>query len=378
MRNDDPVTTSLDLTGDLGELTSALVNVPSQSRHEGELADLVEKALSRFEHLQVTRIGNNVVAQVGGLKPSRTVLLGGHLDTVPSSGNLPGRIDGACVWGLGSCDMKGGVAVALSLAATVKKPASAITYVFYECEEIVSSAHGLGVLQKAKPDLLKADLAILLEPTNGVIEAGCQGVVRVKVHVDGKRAHVARWWLGQNAIHGLTPILDAVQHTPERKPVIDGLEYREAMQVVGVEGGVASNVVPDQAWVEINHRFAPDRSTEQALAKVRSVVAGAVGSGETDDDLAQVGVHLEVVDAEGAAPPNLTNPVLEEFVRHAGVEVNPKHGWTDVARFAAMNTPAVNFGPGDPKVAHTTDEHVPVTQLTSVYQTLHSYLTGVN
>jgi succinyl-diaminopimelate desuccinylase len=272
--------------------------------------------------------------------------------------------------------MKGGVAVALKLAAMVVKPAPAVTYVFYECEEIVSSANGLGVLQKAKPDLLQADLAILLEPTNGLVEAGCQGVARVKVHVDGKRAHVARWWLGQNAIHGLAPILDAVQRAPERKPVIDGLEYREAMQVVGVEGGVASNVVPDQAWVEISHRFAPDRSSDEALAHVRSVVAGAVGSGEIDNELARVGVHLEVVDVEAAAPPNLTNPLLKKFVSHAGAEVNPKHGWTDVARFAAMNVAAVNFGPGDPKVAHTNDEHVPIAQLNSVYQTLHSYLTG--
>ena len=363
MRNDDPVTTPLDLTDDLGVLTLQLVNVPSESRHEGELADLVASALSGFAHLTVTRIGNNVVAQVSGSMSQQTVLLGGHLDTVPSSGNLPGRIDGDSVWGLGSCDMKGGVAVALKLAATVMVPRSAVTY-------------GLGVLQQAQPELLKADFAILLEPTNGVIEAGFQGVVRVKVHVDGKRAHVARWWLGQNAIHGLTPILDAVQHAPERRPVIDGLEYREAMQVVGVEGGVASNVVPDHAWVEINHRFAPDVSTDQALAKVRRVVASAVGSSETDDELAQVGVHLEVVDAEVAAPPNLTNPLVAQFVDHAGARVNPKHGWTDVARFAAMKTPALNFGPGDPKVAHTTDEHVPTTQLNSVYQTLHSYLTG--
>jgi succinyl-diaminopimelate desuccinylase len=376
MRNDDPMSTSLDLTGDLGELTLTLVNVPSESRQEGVLADLVEKTLSSFGHLKVTRVGNNVVAQVDGLGSQQRVLLGGHFDTVPSSGNLPGRIDGDCVWGLGSCDMKGGVAVALKLAAMVVKPASAVTYVFYECEEIVSSANGLGVLQKAKPDLLKADLAILLEPTNGLVEAGCQGVVRVKVHVDGKRAHVARWWLGQNAIHGLAPILDAVQRAPERKPVIDGLEYREAMQVVGVEGGVASNVVPDQAWVEISHRFAPDRSSDEALAHVRSVVAGAVGSGETDDELARVGVHLEVVDVEAAAPPNLTNPLLKKFVSHAGAGVNPKHGWTDVARFAAMNVAAVNFGPGDPKVAHTYNEHVPIAQLNSVYQTLHSYLTG--
>jgi succinyl-diaminopimelate desuccinylase len=376
MRNDDPMSTSLDLTGDLGELTLALVNVPSESRQEGVLADLVESALSSFDHLKVTRVGNNVVAQVGGLGQQQTVLLGGHLDTVPSSGNLPGRIDGDCVWGLGSCDMKGGVAVALKLAAMVLKPAPAVTYVFYECEEIVSSANGLGVLQKAKPDLLRADLAILLEPTNGLVEAGCQGVARVKVHVDGKRAHVARWWLGQNAIHGLAPILDAVQHAPERKPVIDGLEYREAMQVVGVEGGVASNVVPDQAWVEISHRFAPDRSSDEALAHVRSIVAGAVGSGETDDELARVGVHLEVVDVEAAAPPNLTNPLLKKFVSHAGAEVNPKHGWTDVARFAAMNVAAVNFGPGDPKVAHSHDEHVPIAQLNSLYQTLHSYLIG--
>jgi succinyl-diaminopimelate desuccinylase len=390
MRNDGAVSARIDLSAELAELTLQLVNVSSVSRDEGALADEVEASLQGLPHLQVNRVGNNVVAKCvanGG----RRVLLGGHLDTVPASENFPGERRADTVWGLGSCDMKGGVAVALKLAAEVARPDGDVTYVFYECEEVESVANGLGRLQRESPESLQTDLAILLEPTNAQVEAGCQGVARVKVHVDGKRAHVARWWVGDNAIHGLAPIVAAVGGVGERRPVIDGLEYREGLQVVGVSGGAASNVVPDHAWIEISYRFAPDRSDDEAVTVVRELVAQAVGvvsddaasgpgSGArvavSDAELAEAGLRIEVVDVEGAAPPNLSSGLVPEFLAHSGASVSAKLGWTDVARFAGLGVPAVNFGPGDPLVAHTHDEHVPISQLQSCYATLYSYLTA--
>ena len=366
MRNDGAVSAQLDLSTGVADLTLQLVNVPSVSQQEADLADAVEQALSNLGHLQVTRVGNSIVAtcDVRGAGDAPRVLLGGHLDTVPTAGNLPGELKGDAVWGLGSCDMKGGVAVALTLAAAVARPNVNLTYVFYECEEIESTANGLALLHREVPQALHTDLAILLEPTNAVIEAGCQGVVRVKVVVTGERAHVARWWLGENAIHGLAPVISAVEGFGERRPVIDGVEYREGMQVVGVSGGVASNVVPDQAWVEISYRFAPDRTGEQALGFLSQLIA------EVAPD-----AQVEVVDIEGAAPPNLNNDLVADFVRHTNRAVNAKLGWTDVARFAALGVPALNYGPGDPTVAHTRSEHVPIPQLESVYTTLYSFLT---
>jgi succinyl-diaminopimelate desuccinylase len=378
MRHDGAVSARIDLSAGLAELTLQLVNVSSVSRDEGELADQVEASLRGLPHLQVNRVGNNVVATCAaqGDGDERRVLLGGHLDTVPAAGNFPGEIKADAVWGLGSCDMKGGVAVALRLAADIVQPNSDMTYVFYECEEVDSAANGLGRLQRESPESLQANLAILLEPTNGAVEAGCQGVARVKVHVDGERAHVARWWLGDNAIHGLAPIIAAVEGFGERRPIIDGLEYREGLQVVGVSGGVASNVVPDYASVEISYRFAPDRGGDEAVGVVRELVAGAVGVEASDDQLAKAGVRFEVVDVESAAPPNLASELLAGFLEHSGGVASAKLGWTDVARFAALGVPALNFGPGDPTVAHTKGEHVPISQLESVYATLHSYLTA--
>lgn len=365
MRHDGAVSARIDLSAGLAELTLQLVNVSSVSRHEADLVDAVERALGVVGHLQVTRVGNNVVAKCDarGEGDERRVLLGGHLDTVPAAGNWPGEIKADAVWGLGSCDMKGGVAVALRLAADIAQPNVNLTYVFYECEEIESAANGLGRLQRKLPESLQTDLAILLEPTNSAVEAGCQGVARVKVHIDGERAHVARWWLGDNAIHSLAPVIAAVEGLDERRPIIDGLEYREGMQIVGVAGGVASNVVPDQAWVEISYRFAPDRTGDQAVEFVRELI----GSVAPD-------ARVEVVDVGGAAAPNLSDASVADFVSHAKLAVSAKLGWTDVARFAALGVPALNFGPGDPTVAHTKSEHVPLSQLESVYATLHSYL----
>jgi succinyl-diaminopimelate desuccinylase len=350
----------LDLAGGVVPLTAALVDVPSESRHEAVLASAVERALSEVPHLAVERHGNTVVARTT-LGRAERVLIGGHLDTVPEHGNLPHRIEGDALYGLGACDMKGGVAVALALAATVPDPVRDVTYVLYECEEVDASLNGLKRLADTRPDLLAADLAILMEPSDAGIEAGCQGTLRVDVTTSGRRAHSARSWLGDNAIHGAAEILDRLRGYEPRRPVIDGLEYREGLNAVGIRGGVAGNVIPDECVVTVNYRFAPDRTLQAATDHVAEVFEGFA---------------VTVTDAAPGALPGLDRPAAADFVRAVGEEPRPKFGWTDVARFSGLGIPALNFGPGDPALAHTRDEHVPLAQLLSCEQRLRAWLTG--
>lgn len=348
----------LDLSLGVVDLTAALVDIPSESHHEGPLADAVESALRQAAHLSVERLGSTVVARTSLGRPER-VLIGGHLDTVPAHGNLPHRREGDMLFGLGSCDMKGGVACALLLAAHLSAPSRDVTYVLYECEEVESRYNGLARIAQESPHLLAADLSILMEPSNAGIEAGCQGTLRVEVAVPGVRAHSARSWLGVNAIHDAAPVLEALRGYVPRRPVIDGLEYREGLSAVGIAGGVAGNVIPDSCVVTVNHRFAPDRSEEEALAHVREVFAG---------------YDVHVVDSAPGALPGLDRPAAADFVAVVGQEPRPKFGWTDVARFSALGIPALNFGPGDPSLAHTRDEHVPIAQLESCHARLVDWL----
>lgn len=351
---------TLDLGAGAEALTAALVDIPSESRHEGPLADAVESALAAVAWLDVARLGNTVVARTR-LGRGERVLIGGHLDTVPAHGNLPHRIDGNLLYGLGSCDMKGGVAVALSLAASVAEPVRDVTYVLYECEEVDASLNGLKHLADRRPDLLEADLAILMEPSDAGIEAGCQGTMRVEVTVPGRRAHSARSWLGVNAIHGAGPVLDLLRTYTPRRPVIDGLEYREGLNAVAISGGVAGNVIPDACVVTVNYRFAPDRSVDEALDHLTRLFDG---------------YELRVTDAAAGALPGLDRPAAADFLAAVGEAPRPKFGWTDVARFSALGVPALNFGPGDPALAHTRDEHVSLAQIHSCEQRLRAWLTA--
>lgn len=328
---------------DLLAVAAELVSVPSPSHNEAPLCALVEERLRACGHLSVARVGNNVVARTS-LGRSMRLLVGGHLDTVPPDGNLPGRIDGDVLWGLGAADMKGGLAVMLTLAAEVPDPALDVTWVFYECEEVESRYNGLGRLEREAPELLACDAAVLMEPTAVRVEAGCQGTLRAAVTVTGVRAHTARAWMGRNAIHRLGEVLRRLEAYRPREPVIEGCRFREGLQAVKVEGGVAGNVVPDRAVVWVNHRFAPDRSAAEAEAHVREVVGDVDG--------------FEVLDAAPGARPRLDHPLLAALVARSGAAPAAKLGWTDVARFAARGVPAANFGPGDPLVAHSADERV--------------------
>lgn len=348
----------LDLGADVVNLTAALVDIPSESRHEQRIADEVEAALRLLDHVQVTRFGNTVVARTD-LGRAQRVVLGGHLDTVPAADNLPHRIDGDNLYGLGSNDMKGGVAVALRCAHELREPSRDVTYVFYECEEIDDEANGLRRLAEVHPEFLQADFAVLMEPSDAGVEAGCQGTLRAHVRTSGERAHSARSWLGRNAIHAAADILNRLERYTPRTPVIDGLTYREGMNAVGIEGGVATNVIPDACEVTVNYRYAPDRSPQEALAHVHEVFDG---------------YPLEVVDNSPGALPGLSHPAAQAFLKVTGAVPRPKFGWTDVSRFSALGVPAVNFGPGDPSLAHTRGEYVPIEHLQRCEQQMLEWL----
>ena len=349
----------LDLTADAVELTVQLVDIESVSQNELAIADAVEAALAAYDHLTVSRHGNTVVARTE-LGRGERVVIAGHLDTVPLNDNLPARRDGGLLHGLGTCDMKGGDAVILRLAATVPEPNRDVTFILYECEEIDAEFNGLYLLSQSHPELMKADFAILMEPSNAEVEAGCQGTLRVEVRAVGERAHSARSWMGVNAIHQATPILERLRDYEPRKPVIDGLEYHEGLNAVGVRGGVAGNVLPDECVVEVNHRFAPDRSEAEAQAFVRELFEG---------------FDVTVLDSAPGALPGLDLPAAKAFIEAVGREVNPKFGWTDVARFTSLGIPAVNFGPGDPMLAHKQEEHVPVEHIERCERQLREWLT---
>ena len=353
-------TVELDLTADVVTLTAQLVDIPSVSHDEQAITDAVESALRPLGHLTVTRHGHTVVARTD-LGRGERVVLAGHLDTVPLNDNLPSRNDGTHLHGLGSCDMKGGDAVILRLAATVPEPVRDVTYVLYDCEEVESEHNGLGRLAASDPGLLEADFAILMEPSDGVVEAGCQGTMRVEVTAHGERAHSARSWKGVNAIHAIGPVLDRLAAYDARMPVIDGLTYHEGLNAVGITGGVAGNVLPDVCTLSVNYRFAPDRSEAEAEAFVRELFTG---------------YDVQVTDSAPGALPGLDRPAAKAFIEAVGGTVNPKFGWTDVARFSALGVPAVNFGPGDPMLAHKQEEHVSLAQVRHCEHALVSWLGG--
>ena len=350
----------LDLTADVIALTTALVDVESVSGDEAALATLVHEALVAVPHLKVERVGNNVLARTE-LGRERRVLLAGHLDTVPIADNVPSRREGDLLFGCGTSDMKSGDAVLLHLAATLTEPSYDLTFVLYDNEEVEASKNGLGTLVREHRDLLDADLALLMEPTSGQVEAGCQGTLRVSVTVPGKRAHSARSWLGENAIHAAAPLLTALGRYEARDVDIDGCVYREGLNAVSVTGGVAGNVVPDACAVVVNFRFAPDRSEAQALEHVREVLAP---------------YDVTLVDSAPGALPGLSAPAARRFIDAVGLEPVAKYGWTDVARFAGLGIPAVNFGPGDPNLAHTREESVEVRLITACADLLRGYLSG--
>jgi succinyl-diaminopimelate desuccinylase len=350
---------ALDLTSSSVDLTAALVDVFSVSGSEAGIADLVEAALRPFPHLEVTRDGDAVVARTH-LGRARRAVIAGHLDTVPVNDNLPSRLDDqGILWGRGTVDMKGGCAILLKLAAELTAPAVDVTWVWYDNEEVASELNGLGRVSRTHPEWLAADFAILAEPTDAEIEGGCNGTLRAEVRTTGKRAHSARAWAGDNAIHKAAPILQLLADYTARDVEVDGLVYREGLSAVGISGGVAGNVVPDEAIVTVNYRFAPDQTGAEAEGRIRELFAG---------------YEVTITDLADGARPGLDDPLAQAFVAAIGSEARPKYGWTDVARFSALGIPAVNYGPGDPALAHADDERVPVEQIERCEAGLRAWL----
>ncbi|MEU4238011.1 succinyl-diaminopimelate desuccinylase [Actinoplanes sp. NPDC026619] len=339
-------------------LTHALVDIESVSGNEKVIADFIEEVLRETPHLSVDRLGNTVMARTD-LGREQRVVLAGHLDTVPINNNFPSTVVDDLIYGCGASDMKSGVALALHLAATLPDPGYDITYLFYEAEEIDSKYNGLALAGESRPEWLLADFAVLLEPTYGVVEAGCQGTLRAIVRTTGRRAHTARAWRGVNAIHAAGEVLQRLADYRPRTVTIDGCTYREGLSAVRVSGGVAGNVVPDECLVEVNLRFAPDRTEKQALEHVHEVFEG---------------FEVELTDSAAGALPGLTAAPAREFLAAVGSEPAAKLGWTDVARFAALGIPALNYGPGDPLLAHAPDEHVEIGKIRDGAATLHRWL----
>ena len=366
-------------------LTGRIVDIASVSGDERMLADAIEHALSiHAPHLEVTRDGDAIVARTH-LGRAQRVIVAGHIDTVPINNNLPSRyqadesaeahaiaapaqlagVTTGTLWGRGTVDMKGGCAVMLALAVSLTDPLYDVTWIWYDHEEVEASLNGLGRLARTHPELLAADFAILGEPSNAGIEGGCNGTLRVELTAAGRRAHSARAWMGVNAIHGLAPALDLLATFEPETIEVDGLAYREGLNAVGVRGGVAGNVIPDEAVLTVNYRFAPDKTVAEAEQRLRELFAGVAPE-----------LQLTVTDASGGARPGLDAELAQHFVAAVGSAPAPKYGWTDVARFAELGIPAVNYGPGDPSLAHTDDERVPVEQILACERGLRAWLSG--
>ncbi len=354
----------LDLTASSLDITRAICDIPSVSDDETRLADAIFDAVSSAAHLHVERDGDTIIARTRLGRPQR-VAIAGHIDTVPINANLPTRdieIDGEpFLWGRGTVDMKAGVAVQLKLAAELVAPRVDLTWIWYDHEEVDSERNALTRLAATRPDVFDADFAILGEPSNGEVEGGCNGTLRAVVRTQGVRAHSARSWVGENAIHKAAPILARLAEYRPRDLEVEGLVYREGLNAVGIRGGIAGNVIPDACEVEVNYRFAPKRTPEEAAEHVRDVFAG---------------FEVEIVDLSGGARPGLDAPLAQEFLAAVGAQPRPKYGWTDVARFSAMGVPAVNYGPGDPHLAHHDEERVSVAQIDAVERGLRAWLTS--
>ena len=351
---------AIDLSKNLVELTMDLCNLESVSGSEKQLADAIERALA-LPHLRVIRDGNAVVASTNSGKPR--VLIAGHIDTVPVANNLPSQLHHfereQVIVGRGSVDMKGGIAVMLKLASELVNPRYDISWIFYDNEEVDSSKNGLGRLAQNHPELLKGEFAILCEPTSALVEGGCNGTLRALIRTKGVKAHSARPWMGENAIHKATPILQKLSAFEPQTIAVDGLEYRESLNAVSIKAGIAGNVIPDLCEVEINYRFAPSKNAQAAKAQIEDLFSG---------------FEIEFVDVAEGARPGLDTELARQFLAATATTARPKYGWTDVARFSALGIPAINFGPGDPSLAHADNENLPVGHLFDVEKGLRSWL----
>jgi succinyl-diaminopimelate desuccinylase len=342
----------------LADRTLALVDIPSPSHDEDMLYDYVRGVV----HLpRVHDDGESLLYAKRDGKP--LVLLAGHTDTVPAQDNLPGRIKDGAVHGLGSTDMKGGLAVMIELAhwAAHAELDYDLGLLFFPREEVGPEENPLPALFEATPVVDKAALVICLEPTDNTLQLGCLGNLVARVVFEGRAAHSARPWLGINAVQLALEGLQGVFALAPFDVDVDGLVFREVLSVTQINGGIATNVIPARCEAILNFRYAPTRTMAEAEARVRELV----------------GHELEIVQHSPPAHVALRSPLVERLRDAGGFEVQPKQAWTNVADFAARGLDAVNLGPGATRYAHATDEQVSITELARTYEALQRFLTSV-
>ena len=351
---------------DLVSLTWELIEIDSESKDERAIADYVEAKFRYQDFFDCTRVGNNVVLTPKDFDFKTGIVIAGHLDTVPRSKGMVNRRDVDTLVGLGAVDMKGGIGVMLALAMS-RVLGKNVKFVFYACEEISREFSGLLELERSDPTLLQASGAILMEPTGGAIEVGCQGTARFKVQIAGRRAHSARPWIGSNAIHNASKFLSYISDIAVNKIIVEGCEYNESLSAVFISGGIAGNVIPDLVEIIVNFRFAPGRDDHEVLRDTSRRL-------EICLDL-QRGDRVELIEWAPSAPPNLSNQMIANLGLKSNRAVRSKLGWTDVAFFWERNIAACNFGPGDPNLAHTSDEIVTRNELDEVWSVITAALT---
>lgn len=354
-----------DLKSNLSELAAKLISINSVSLQEKNICDFILKYLSVNKNLKISRIGNSIVARTN-LGRAKRVILAGHIDTVPSSGNETPTFVGGKLYGLGACDMKGGIAVMMALARSFRVAKFDLTYIFYEAEEINLERSGLLAIEKKNKELLNADYALLLEPTNLAVEGGCQGVIQAEVTARGKRAHSARPWQGENAIENMAILINNSKKFKLKEVPIDGCLFRESLVPVMVSGGVATNVVPDKCQALFSYRFSPDKTKALAYRLLRDELK-SLGKQETL-------YSIKLKEGRNGALPNLGNPFFKQLIALSNKVPKAKLGWTDVALFAKLGIYAANFGPGNSELAHSKKEFVSVSQLVKAYQALEALL----
>ncbi|MFT8330240.1 succinyl-diaminopimelate desuccinylase [Bifidobacterium psychraerophilum] len=382
----------------LSSLFTQIMQVYSVSGREGALADAVEDFLSRQSHLLVRRLGDTVVASTRFQRDSR-VILAGHIDTVPVIDNFPPkwleagdpliRPDIArehpgerVMWGRGATDMKASDAVLLYLAATATDAACDLSFVLYDHEEVSAEFNGLRKVTQERPEWIQGDFAIIGEPTSCGIEGGCNGTIRFDVITHGVAAHSARAWMGENAIHKAADILNRLNAYTPATVSVGGLEYKEGLNATLVSGGKGTNVIPDECRVHVNYRFAPNKSLEEAKSLMMGEGSGIVlGEGEgTAVGGVFEGFGIEMKDESPAARPGmdseLTASLADLVFERTGQQAKAKLGWTDVARFSQLGIPAVNFGAGDPLLAHKHDEQIPESDLLLMADILEHWLSS--
>ena len=350
------VATDLAVADRLARTTLALVDIPSESRREQAIAEYVADAMP----WQPTWRDGETLWYGPRPRNGPLVVLAGHLDTVPAQGNIPGRIVGGAVHGLGASDMKGGIAVMIELARLVADTFSApvrFGFLFFPREEVGMAESPLPAFFDTGA-LDDAALVVVLEPTDNEIHAGCLGNVVARLEFAGESAHSARPWTGVNAIALAVEALAPIARLEPVDVESGGLVFREVVSVTRIEGGVAHNVVPAHAVATLNYRFAPGRTEDEAHARLRELV-GDSGT-------------LVIETSAPAAPVPAANDLLARLRETTDLPLLPKQAWTPVAQFAERGLDAVNFGPGAPAFAHRQDERVEIAALVRSFETLRS------